>query len=629
MKRISHAKSPPSPASSLANGSRAFAAIGLVLSFLYVWLRIQPAIEFPRSAAVYVQMPPVLDFRPAYPGAFVDFVATALSMANYYNWLAALIFTGVVGLAYCAMQGLLSIETPKRLAVLSWLAPCLLLMLRNSYGFPTLAVAIAWLLGMGAALAYATIPQKLGWLKPVSCWGFSSVLFALAGLWPCLLFVILCLLIELLLRRNWLIGILCLSSAAVIPLWFGLNIAAMPTKVLCPWGIGRPFGLTIALFVLPLLALILTGLRRAVDRAGNSAASDSTDRTRAPASSSWLKRDAVNYAAYASLFALGCAAIWLSFDETRSNHLKLELQAQRGDHSQVLALAKRVDKLTPAEVICVHRALYHTGRLSQDLFLYSPQILQTVVPGLGSGLESCRAQSQTLLELGQVNVAEHFLHEALEQEGDRPDTLRLLANVNILKDRPKAARVFLNAMRKVPFHAAQAERRLLDLEADPRLTNDAELNQIRSRMVNTDLPHLTAPAVAFLRQLLHANPRNQMAFEYLMANFLLSRQPEKLIAEIGRLDNFDYAGIPVLYEEAILLHQRQSGQAQLDLHQRQIRAPTRERFEKFWDQYLKVKADPSAVRILAQDFGGTFWFYFFFGQSPSGADLEPHPTESL
>ncbi len=47
-----------------------------------------------------------------------------------------------------------------------------------------------------------------------------------------------------------------------------------------------------------------------------------------------------------------------------------------------------------------------------------------------------------------------------------------------------------------------------------------------------------------LLALLEQNKNNRMAFEYLMAHYLLTVQPEKLAAQMGRLKDFDYAEVP-------------------------------------------------------------------------------------
>ena len=65
--------------------------------------------------------------------------------------------------------------------------------------------------------------------------------------------------------------------------------------------------------------------------------------------------------------------------------------------------------------------------------------------------------------------------------GERPDLLWLLARINVLQDRPQAARVFLNVLRLVPFEWKRATEALRRLEADPRLSQEAELEEIRAR----------------------------------------------------------------------------------------------------------------------------------------------------
>jgi hypothetical protein len=234
--------------------------------------------------------------------------------------------------------------------------------------------------------------------------------------------------------------------------------------------------------------------------------------------------------------------------------------------------------------------------------------------GVRQGTGSWRAQSQTFLELGQVGEAEHLAHEALENEEENLETLRLLAKINILKGRPAAARVFLSVLGMVPFERKWAERCLSELETDPTLPGNHELEQIRSRLVKTDLVHLdTTPAEFLLIQLLESNPHNQMAFEYLMSYYLLSRQGDKFVERLSQLNDFGYASFPRNWEEAVLLFQGLKG-VQVDLHGRQMRPETLQRFQQY-SQTAAMKPSRTAedCRALARDFGDTYWYYYYFG----------------
>ena len=68
---------------------------------------------------------------------------------------------------------------------------------------------------------------------------------------------------------------------------------------------------------------------------------------------------------------------------------------------------------------------------------------------------------------------------------------------------------------------------------------------------------MSAAAESLLHQLLDSNPRNQMAFEYLMAHYLMTTELRRLSRQIGPLETFAYPAIPRHIEEAVLLGQKQ------------------------------------------------------------------------
>jgi len=171
--------------------------------------------------------------------------------------------------------------------------------------------------------------------------------------------------------------------------------------------------------------------------------------------------------------------------------------------------------------------------------------------------------------------------------------------------------VFLNLLCQVPFQRAWAANRLAELQDNPRLTGDRELDLVRSRMPTTDLPHSAVPAEDMLRQLLDSNPRNQMAFEYLLAHYLLTGNFKGLARRLGQLDNFAFPAIPRNVEEAVLLGQSLYG-LQFDLHGRKIQTDTIQRFQRFCDALAaSAKQTPPVLSTLAPEFGDTFWYYYY------------------
>ena len=109
-------------------------------------------------------------------------------------------------------------------------------------------------------------------------------------------------------------------------------------------------------------------------------------------------------------------------------------------------------------------------------------------------------------------------------------------------------------MRKDIIEGPWAETCLARLEQDPELSDDDEINRLRSVMLRKDAIDTTRSDEKMLLALVEQNKNNRMAFEYLMAHYLLNVQPEKLAAQVGRLADFDYGDIPLLYAEAVALH---------------------------------------------------------------------------
>jgi len=166
-----------------------------------------------------------------------------------------------------------------------------------------------------------------------------------------------------------------------------------------------------------------------------------------------------------------------------------------------------------------------------------------------------RALGDVNLRLGLVNEAEHEACEALEAFGERPVILKRLALVSIVKGRIEAAKIYLNALSRFARHRAYAQDALSRLLDDPLWSSDSEVQHIRSVMPEGVPGMLSLHVEDRLHELLRTNRRNRMAFEYLMAYYLLNLRLDDLVRELGRLTDFDYDGLPRHYEEAILIHE--------------------------------------------------------------------------
>jgi hypothetical protein len=338
--------------------------------------------------------------------------------------------------------------------------------------------------------------------------------------------------------------------------------------------------------------------------------------------------------------ALVCASaplLWFTDANDARAALRICAFASAERWSDALRIAGRdpFAAASPAAQAAILRALYSTGGLPDRLFDYpvSPARMGVGVAqasvDLGGKLDP-NVLNATLeqgffalgdadLRLGLVNEHEHRAQEALSTYGEAPQALKGLALANVVKGRPEAARVFLRSLSRHIGYAAWARDTLAQLDGDPTLSSNPRVAGIRAAALERDSVEDDLSVERRLLALLDRNPANRMAFEYLMALYLLTRQPDKAVAQLARLDDFDYVGIPRTYEEAILLCQGLTGH-DVNTGSRNVRMATRLAYDRFRTDYQAAMARSagSAMAELAPVHGNTFFYYYAFGLSGVG-----------
>ena len=103
-----------------------------------------------------------------------------------------------------------------------------------------------------------------------------------------------------------------------------------------------------------------------------------------------------------------------------------------------------------------------------------------------------------------------------------------------------------------------------------------------------------------------------MAFEYLMAFYMLLGDSEGFIQNIGRLDDFNYPQIPRHYEEAILSYIYLTKKMS-DLEGRRINVKSLNRFREFLRMVERYGNNrQAAFNELAKYYSDTYYFYYMY-----------------
>ena len=302
----------------------------------------------------------------------------------------------------------------------------------------------------------------------------------------------------------------------------------------------------------------------------------------------------------------------------------------RGKWDKVLDLSM---ELSPREYNIfvnhnINLALFNTGQLGDRMFEY-PQNLTSLLLVHTKKMTDKNVflkrerlfkiflkREKLFLELGSINIAERHCYEILETTGDNPFIIEQLAIINLAKGQIDTARVYLNRLRKNLIYGGHAREILRQIDEDPAMTGNDRIQRLRSIMLTNDMTRLGFDVEQRLNSLLERNRNNRMAFEYMMAYYLLTLQVDKLAANIERLDDFGYTRLPRHYEEALVLYMGPEGEKIDFPEQWKPSAEAWERAKEFDAIYTKYEHDRQlAMETLAEKFGRSFYFYKVFLKS--------------
>lgn len=313
------------------------------------------------------------------------------------------------------------------------------------------------------------------------------------------------------------------------------------------------------------------------------------------------------------------AIAWSTLDRNGRLLLQVDYYCQHGQWTKALDSAARF----PAGEVrtYAHRnillALCRTGRLLDEMFYY-PQVIgapyyHLLVEG-GNRLVYVQ-DSRIFLELGQVNLAEKCCLEAMVLSGERPSLLKQLAVINIAKDRPETARVFLNRLRKTLLHRKEAEAMLDRLKQNPRMEDDPAVARLRLFMARTDLASIRVDREELLVGLLKEKPDNRVAFDLLNALYLRNLQVDKVVENLSSLERCGYSRIPRHLQEAILVQAAQTG-GSLAVPMERVAPETFQRATLFSSIFSRFPSRQEAARASAEaGLGDSYFHYYAFGEA--------------
>ncbi len=575
--------------------------------YLYVWMMIEPPLIYHGfgSFTTYPAFPGDREFLRnslSYSGGIVEYVGGCLSQLYYVSWLGALVITAIALLIYTATRILIRLSTAETLKPLCTIPVVFLLMLYNRYDNQVNAF-IALLVSLWFLIIYEKMAERNSAARAIVFLVMFALLYHLVG-GTGFVFALLAMMYEFLTGKRRVLSAVILAATigfyVLIRFTFYGEADFIPLQELevtlshDPWINILAFGL----YGFYPLVFFAAGIWRISERNYRA---------------KWIVETALPLVVLA-------AGMFVSFDSTKKKLVQIDYFAHKKMWPEVLRTAGKVPP-EDCDVFCLHdinRALYHTGRLGDDMFAYPQQQQALILTGSQESGASARLflkRSLFLLQLGYIGIAERDAFEYLELAGSTPRILEQLARIKMVKGQVEAAKVFLQALSKDLIFGSRGREMLGRLEQDPQLANDPWVQHIRSIAPDKDSISFDVGVGEFFQLLLDKNPKNKLAFEYLMAVYLLTGQVDQIVANIGHLRSLGYERIPRCYQEGILIHIG-TGNTKINLQGWKLSPEIARRILEI-DKICKLQGGNQNERgirnALGSDYADSYFLYYLFG----------------
>ncbi len=517
----------------------------------------------------------------AVPGGFADYLGRFLAQFFYTPVPGALIIAGLLVLIRTMILALCK-RKDALVAALAFL-PSIVLLMVMCLRFPTVTLLVAFALALAAALAVSRIRRTK--TRRICTLVLIPVLYLLLGSFA-FLFAALMAVME----HNKVFGAVAVLLAVACPL------AAYP---FLPFTLGRLlYGLNyykvhIHMPVWPWVAVTAAVAVVAFARLNRAAGEIHA----------WP-------VCYGAVLLLAVPAVLLSSSRDDEQSLKYNILAGKRAWNRIVTEATRHAPRTYSETACLNLALCKTGHLGGHMFDYLQDGPETLLPHENTPHHDGLSTAEIFYQLGMVNNARRYCFEALNVIPDyqkAAPVFKLLAEISLVNENFEMARKYLTALSHTTFYRKWADERLMLLldKTGPLVMDEYAEKRLERYKGDRDYIFDYNAADYSLMQLLQEHPGNLTAINYLMAWYLLRKDPAAFVGACP-FEAFTSA-VPKVWQEGFLLDRSRSGHPSDELPDFITPANTA-RYEAF----IRDFNANVPMAAMQRSYGDTYWFYYFF-----------------
>ena len=318
---------------------------------------------------------------------------------------------------------------------------------------------------------------------------------------------------------------------------------------------------------------------------------------------------------YGGGFSFLLVALIMGFFVWKNSNFKAEKVMQydfMACHQQWNRIIEAINAEKPNNQIGVtvqNLALAMRGLLADHMFEYKQNGTAGLLPDVERDATSPMPTAEAFYQLGMINVAQRSVFEAQESILDFQKSARCykrLAQTNLINGDYEVARKYLAALQKTLFYSDWADETMALLGNEKAIAEHPEYGRLRQMAYKENFYFSDHTTPEMLKSLFFSNTTNRLAYDYLMADYLLTGDLENFANYVAWGEKLGYPAIPRHFQEALALwgSMNRENNGQLPT---QVSPGIAQRFTQFC---AALQSPGMTPEVLGQSYGDTYWYYY-------------------
>ncbi len=280
--------------------------------------------------------------------------------------------------------------------------------------------------------------------------------------------------------------------------------------------------------------------------------------------------------------------------------------------NEVLKFAEKKPPRNYLSLAMLNLSLAKTGQMGNRMFNYDQHGTNGLFLSFKKEYVAPLMGNEIFYQLGLINASQEYAFESMETIPNMGKSARIfkrLAETNLINGQYNVSGKYLRLLEKTIFYRKWAKATLAYLGNEEKINTDPEWGEKRRFMVRSDYFFHVRNMEASLNRMVKEHPDNKLAFEYLMAFYMINKDLRNFMNCIPAMEKVNYKAVPVSYQEAILYIIGLTDSDPFAKSPVYVSEGTKSKMKAYADIYTSY---PDAKERLKKNYKGTYWYYLHF-----------------